>query len=594
MNKVPKRLPNVNTPEQLLSKNGYSSDFLNVKFPGELTPFTQLIGREHEVGAVCDLLMRSEVRLLTLTGPGGVGKTRLARQVMTDVQQVFVDGFCFVSLAHIDDPTQVLPQIVRALGLRLAASGSYFVQLQSSLHQKRFLLVLDNFEHLLPTVPLLVELLSVCPNLKLLVTSRSVLRVQGEHVFAVPPLALPDLIHLPNSEMLSQIAAVALFVQRAQAARLTFRLTDANASTIAAICTRLDGLPLAIELAASRIKLLSPAALLARLERRLQVLNGGGSDLPERQRTMSNTIKQSYELLSTEEQLLFRRLSIFVGGCTLEAIEALSTALGDMSISILDRVTSLLDKSLLRRSDQDEEEPHLVMLETMREYGLEALAACGELESCREAHASYYLALARSAEQALHGAEQGSWGERLERDYENIRAAFLCLLEHYKIEEGLILVTALLQFWLLRGHLSEGRRFLELALEAGRLEHVPVSPQVQARALYAAGNLPYWQNDPEQVLISEEHALGIKKANRGALALPANQSSPTSPFLEALTAREIEVLRLVAAGLTNKQIAERLVISTSTVDTHIQSIFHKLGVSSRSGATRYAVEHRLV
>ncbi|HEX9132654.1 MAG TPA: LuxR C-terminal-related transcriptional regulator, partial [Ktedonobacteraceae bacterium] len=407
---------------------------------------------------------------------------------------------------------------------------------------------------------------------------------------------LPDLIHLPKSEMLAQIAAVALFVQRAQAARLTFRLTDANASAIAAICTRLDGLPLAIELAASRIKLLSPAALLARLERRLQVLNGGGSDLPERHRTMSNTIKQSYELLSAEEQLLFRRLSVFVGGCTLEAIEALSTALGDidMGIPILDRVTSLLDKSLLRRSDQDEEESRLVMLETMREYGLEALAASGELESCREAHATYYLTLARRAESTLHGAEQGNWVERLELDHENIRAALLWLLERHKIEEALRLTTALLQFWLLRSHLSEGRRFLEQALEAGRLEQVPISPQVQARALYAAGYLSRWQNDPEQKLTSEEYMLAINKANKGALALPVNLRSQTSPFAETLTTREIEVLRLVAEGLTNKQIAERLVISTSTVDTHIQSIYHKLGVSSRSGATRYAVEHRVV
>jgi predicted ATPase/DNA-binding NarL/FixJ family response regulator len=628
MDKVPTPLLDVNTLEQLVSQNGHSSDRLKVKLSGELTPFTQLIGREYEVEAVCNLLLRSEIRLLTLTGPGGVGKTRLARQVVADVQQAFVDGSCFVSLAPIDASTNVLPEIIRTLGFRLAASGSYFAQLQSILHPKQFLLVLDNFEHLLPTVPLLVELLSVCPNLKLLVTSRSVLRVQGEQEFVVPPLVLPDLIHVSNSEMLSQTASVALFVQRAQAARLTFQLTNANASDIAAICTRLDGLPLAIELAASRIKLLSPAALLARLERRLQVLSGGGADLPERHRTMSNTIKQSYELLSAEEQLLFRRLSVFVNGCTLEAIEALSTTLGDIGTPILDQVTSLMDKSLLRRSDQDEEEPRLVMLETIREYALETLVACGELESCREAHTAYYLALARRAESALHGAEQGSWGERLERDLENIRAALSWLLERHKIEEALRLATALLQFWLLRGYLSEGRHFLEQALEAERLGYIIWSVHLLAaadavraahgyycpmgreqpnydRTLVEARNqlgektfAMLWAEGrsmtPEQAFTSEAHLLAIKTANRGALALPANPRSTTSPFPETLTMREIEVLRLVASGLSNKQIAERLVISTSTVDTHIQSIFHKLDVSSRSGATRYAVEHRLV
>lgn len=628
MDNVPTPLLDVITPEQPLSQKGHPSDLLKVKLSGELTPFTQLIGREYEVEAVCNLLLRSDIRLLTLTGPGGVGKTRLARQVMADVQQAFVDGSCFVSLAPIDASTNVLPEIIRTLGFRLAASGSYFAQLQSILHPKQFLLVLDNFEHLLPTVPLLVELLSVCPNLKLLVTSRSVLRVQGEHEFVVPPLALPDLIHVSNTEMLSQTASVALFVQRAQAARLTFQLSDANASDIAAICTRLDGLPLAIELAASRIKLLSPAALLARLERRLQVLSGGGVDLPERHRTMSNTIKQSYELLSAEEQLLFRRLSVFVNGCTLEAIEALSTTLGDIGTPILDQVTSLMDKSLLRRSDQDEEEPRLVMLETIREYALETLVACGELESCREAHTAYYLALARRAESALHGAEQGCWGEQLERDLENIRAALSWLLERHKIEEALRLATALLQFWLLRGYLSEGRHFLEQALEAERLGQViwsvhllaaadavraahgyycpmgieqPFYDRTLAEARNQLGEKTFamlWaegQNmTPEQALTSEAHLLAIKTANRGALALPANPRSTTSPFPESLTMREFEVLRLVAAGLSNKQIAERLVISTSTVDTHIQSIFHKLDVSSRSGATRYAVEHRLV
>ena len=628
MDKVPTPLLDVITPEQPLSQNRHPSDLRKVKLSGELTPFTQLIGREYEVEAVRNLLLRSEIRLLTLTGPGGVGKTRLARQVMADVQQAFVDGSCFMSLAPIDASTNVLPEIIRTLGFRLAASGSYFAQLQSILHPKQFLLVLDNFEHLLPTVPLLVELLSVCPNLKLLVTSRSVLRVQGEHEFVVPPLALPDLIHVSNTEMLSQTASVALFVQRAQAARLTFQLSDANASDISAICTRLDGLPLAIELAASRIKLLSPAALLARLERRLQVLSGGGADLPERHRTMSNTIKQSYELLSAEEQLLFRRLSVFVNGCTLEAIEALSTTLGDIGTPILDQVTSLMDKSLLRRSDQDEEEPRLVMLETIREYALETLVACEELESCREAHTAYYLALARRAESALHGAEQGSWGERLERDLENIRAALSWLLERHKIEEALRLATTLLQFWLLRGCLSEGRHFLEQALEAERLGYViwsvhllaaadavraahgyycpmgreqPIYDRTLAEARNQLGEKTFamlWAEGrsmtPEQAFTSEAHLLAIKTANRGALALPANLRSTTSPFPETLTMREIEVLRLVAAGLSNKQIAEQLVISTSTVDTHIQSIFHKLDVSSRSGATRYAVEHRLV
>src|SRR5215831_16190297 len=328
-------------------------------------PLTSLIGREREVAAAMTLLARPEVRLLTLAGTGGVGKTRLALAIASEVEGNFADGICFVSLAPIADAELVLPTMVQALGLQ-SSSRAPLELLQAALREQHRLLVLDNFEQVAAAAPLLVDLLAVCSRVKLLVTSREVLHVRGEHECAVLPLALPDPQHLPDGETLSRYGAVALFLERAQEVNPRFELTSDTAPLIAAICVRLDGLPLALELAAARLKLLSLPALLERLSHRLAILTGGPRDLPARQHTLRATLVWSYDLLSKEEQRLFRLCSVFVRGCTLEAVEALSAALGGESVQVLDGVTSLLDKHLLQRSDQDTSSSRLLMLETIR------------------------------------------------------------------------------------------------------------------------------------------------------------------------------------------------------------------------------------
>jgi predicted ATPase len=440
--------------------------------PAQLTP---LIGREQEVAAACALLRQLEVRLLTLTGMGGVDKTCLGLQIATDLLKDFADGVCFVSLAPISDPELVIPAITKTLGLSETRDQPFVERLAAHLHEKNMLLFLDNFEQVIRAAPVLTELLGRCPSLKILVTSREVLRVHSEQEIPVLPLALPDLSHLPEPKAVSQNAAVALFLQRVHSVQPDFQITTANARAIAAICTHLDGLPLALELAAARLKLLSPQALLARLEHRLQVLTWGPRDVHTRQQTLRNTLQWSYDLLDAQEQRLFRRLAVFVGGCTLEAVEAVYKALGDEVMHVLDRVSSLFDKSLVqRKSTQRDEEPRLVMLETIREYGLECLTMSGELELTRRAHANYYLALAEEVDPKLEGPQQAVWLERLEREHVNLRAAMRWSLERGKDvqdtedrrELALRFGAVLWGFWIIHSHWSEGRTFLEQALAA--------------------------------------------------------------------------------------------------------------------------------
>jgi predicted ATPase/DNA-binding CsgD family transcriptional regulator len=476
--------------------------------PAQLTP---LIGREQEVAMVHALLQEPEVRLVTLTGPGGIGKTRLGLYIATDMLDDFVDGVCFVPLAPISDPALVVSTIAQTLGLKLDL-------LKASLQGKRLLLLLDNFEQVTMAAPELSELLAACPHLKILVTSRAVLHIRGEHEFEVPPLSLPDLAHLPESEAISQYAAVALFMQRATAVKHDFQMTIGNARSIAEICVYLDGLPLAIELAAARIKLLSPQALLTRLIHRLQVLTSGAQDAPVRQQTLRNTIKWSYDLLDAQEQRLFRRLSVFVGGCTLQAAEAVSAALSDGVLPVLDIVSSLIDKSLLQTTGQEGGESRLRFLETIREYGLEMLAASGEEEVTRWAHAAYYLALAEEEEPKFEGPQQAMSLERLDRENENLRAAMRWALERgdEEVEIALRLGGALWRFWLARGHLSEGQNFLKLVLAGNEKVVAPT----QAKALNAAGTLAWFLGDYRraEALFEESLALHRKLRDRKGIA----------------------------------------------------------------------------
>jgi len=473
--------------------------------PVQLTPF---IGREQEVTAVCDLLRREDLRLLTLTGPGGTGKTRLGLQVAAELSDLFADGVFFVNLAPISDPTLVVPAISETLGIQERADQYLLKRLKEVLRQKQMLLLLDNFEQVVDAGVQMVDLLAACPMIKVLVTSREILHVQAEHEFLVPPLALPDPKRLPDLAILSHNAAVALFLQRAQAVKPDFQLTNANARAIAEICVRLDGLPLAIELAAARMKLLPPQSLLARMDQRLAVLTAASRDMPARQQTLRNTIAWSYNLLDAAEQRLFRRLSVFVDGCALQAVEAVCAAIGDGDEAgqALDTVASLVDKSLLQQAEQEGEELRIVMLETIREYGIERLTLNGEMEVTRQAHAAYYLALAEEAEPQLLSNQQITWLERLDREHENLRAALHWLLEHGEAEQNmemaLRLGTALEQFWVIRGYHSEGRTFLERALAA----YQGVATPFQARALGAAGRLALNQGDMDSAeKLCEQH-----------------------------------------------------------------------------------------
>jgi predicted ATPase/DNA-binding CsgD family transcriptional regulator len=446
--------------------------------------------------------------LVTITGTAGVGKTRLALQVAAQLLDVFAGRVRFVQLAPVSDPALVMLTIAHSLGLQEARDDSVIDRLAAFLREQHVLLVLDNFEQILPAGSHLAVLLESCPDLTILVTSREILHLRAEQQISLFPLALPRLEQRQDPESLHQFAAVELFTQRVMSIKPDFHLTRANAHPIAEICHRLDGLPLALELAAARIKVLSPQALLARLEHRLQVLTGGALDLPERQRTLRNTISWSYDLLDAVEQRLFRRLAVYVNGCTLEEAEALCIALDGGSANdvqhVMDGIISLLDKSLLQQSEQEIQEPRLRMLETIREYGLECLQESEENGECQQAHALYFLSLAEQAEQHLKGAQQVAWLHRLEAEQGNFRAALDWFIEHEVADAALRLAGALWRFWWIRGYFHEGKHWLQNALELSQTDQTTA---LRAKALCGLGWISSFLGDiPAARTVLEESA----------------------------------------------------------------------------------------
>jgi predicted ATPase/DNA-binding XRE family transcriptional regulator len=484
-------------------------------FPVTLTP---LIGREREEAAIAHLLLQDDLRLLTLTGPAGIGKTRLATEAAAGLGAHFATRV-FVSLASMRDPSLVLPAIVHTLGLHDQPNQPAIEQLYaylSTLSTRELLLVLDNFEQVAQAGPDVARLLAVCPQVKALVTSRVALRVRGEHEFSVPPLDIPDLGYLPALEDLTRYAAVTLFVQRARAVKPSFTVTPALAPVIAAICSRLDGIPLALELAAARIKLLPPRALLARLGDSLALLTNGPADLPERQQTMRRAIEWSYDLLDASQQRLFRRLAVFVDGWTLEAAEAVCGWQETSPATVLDGLASLVGSSLVVQVEESDGEPRFCLLQLMREYGWEQLLAHNEASLLRSRHADYYRALAEKAAPELEGPNQRLWLARLAQEHSNLRAALDWARETQSIECGLRLGSALHWFWKLHGHASEGRASLATFLSLQRPSERDGDKTLRADALRAAGYLAWNQADHEAAAALLAESLDLYRAQANA------------------------------------------------------------------------------
>jgi predicted ATPase/class 3 adenylate cyclase len=489
-------LRGIAAPERLhqLVIEGLASDFppprtLDARPSNLPLQLTSFVGREAEITEVERLL--GQTRLLTLTGPGGSGKSRLAIRVAADLLPHYRDGSCFVDLSPVTDPALVPAAVANALGVPESAGRPILDEVKDHLRHRELLQVVDNFEQVAEAGPVIEELLTAAPKLRTMVTSRVVLSLRGEQEYAVPPLQVPDTGRLPNDvSALTEVEAVRLFTERARAASPRFALTEQNAPVVAEITARLDGLPLAIELAATRTKVLTPEQILSRLKRRLSILTSGSRSLPERQRTLRAAIAWSYDLLDPVERGLFGRLSVFTGGWTFESAEAVCDPEG-LGVDALDGLTSLVDKSLVRRTEPPGRPSRFSMLETIREFGHEQLEAAGELELVRRRHAEHFLHLAEEAEPHLTGEDQGAWLDRCDQEHANIRTALRWAIETGQAGRAQSAAGALWRFWQQRGHLSEGRRWLEevLAMPPGQARTA-----ARAKALTGAGGIAWWSD----------------------------------------------------------------------------------------------------
>lgn len=509
--------------------NAGGSDAARERHPDDFhLPAIALVGRDREGAQLLNLLRSSQVRLLTLTGPGGVGKTRLS-YVARQIQREFQAGVHFVELAPVSDPDQVVPAIARVLEVREASGAPLFSTLTDYLRGKRMLLVLDNFEQVMPARQHVDDLVQACPRLKVLVTSRSPLQLPAEHQLAVPPLALPVRERPPSVSELSDFGAVALFVQRAREVKGDFRLTERNAEAVVEVCRRVDGLPLAIELVAAHVRLLPPLALLARLGHSLDLLEGAAHDSVPRHATMRDTIEWSYKLLNEREQRLFRRMSVFAGGCALRAAEAVCNDAGDISIEaeqpqaieVLKDVETLVESNLLRSLEQGEdEEPRLTMLETVREYALEQLVAGGEADDMRRRHAEYHLALAERIRSAGERSDAQAWLDRLRSDYDNLRVALRWLLERDNpadYESAIRLIVGLADLWGRYHHMSEVQQWLETALMKSERR----ATIQRVNALRYASTVSYLRADYQRAEMWAEEALSAAQELDDESLIPA-------------------------------------------------------------------------